>query len=1503
MIVQYDKAYKVRGFMRLTHFLKPRVLDANLFNFPRDSVLHWVKLSDKMENVTRDYVYFKTLSDAYVTTITDYTQQQPEGKFLEKEANILKLISGNVKVCKQFDFIKPGSTKRKKPLTLSIYNYSGFNVRYDYPLQPLQRYYIFRNAYATIFDNLFKVDNDRHKFIIIDLPTKLLRRNEYDKYSKNMSNTILERFPTYESLLMLELWKYIDPNTHKSSIFSLIPINKAKEVNLLFKYNDKFLWLTLNILLRCIKEFVKTFSLEGVGAEQVSFLDLGIEELVMPKIAAKSAEEFKKMFYVMLEQFIQLPAMTDEELAKMDEDLDNEPNNILTKGIAKVKETIYTKVIEPITLTNAVRSDIKKDKNLLDIVNDLKSKNKDPQDQDIPGTGDYTVKKKYGIPVIVNKEEELVDDNLDDYLNEEEEQHKYSAGLVINQNIEDDELDETSVDEVDTDYDAKENITLLDKMYNQDLSDANDLINDLDDILKNGLDYQRVEKDIEQLKKNKQITSQQAKKLRETLAKQKNLKDPFKSKRNLTEMLDDSKDNVVFSSDDVKITGTKVVFDNRYNVDTVRQLRTKYLEQQYSKDLVRCIYSLQNSNFIIDKYEIIDIKDGLGDTQEHHITIRTLDNKTHSVKLILPTLTKEGTFKSNGNEYIVRFQRADLPLKKVKPTVVKISSYYNKLFIQKALYKKTDVGYYLLNCIAKLSNETDYFKDIINISVKNEGIKLPLDYQHFARYIKYFRYKDYAFCFEYEGRKKLFNPELTDTDLKKIEDGKSVLVGRLNRVPIVMDEYSRLFIFKDNKYNEMEDLYELLGISRLNEPVEFAYASVFKYQIPIVYLLCYSYGFNQLIKVLGAQVRYYKPRERINLEVPYYAIKFKDVKLAILRDFGIADMILGGLLDKAKILTNVNSNSLNKKDEILAMLLKLGYTNMVNNEIKLMENLFVDPITLSLLKEYKMPTSFNGLLVKSAEMLLDDYSENTQKITTSTIRGYERLAGLVYKTLMEAIRQYTLSSAFTKAKIKVNSYSILLTLNEDSTTTLVDNLNPMSELKQTEDLSYLGSFGISKDAVAKDSRIVTPEEIGVISEAVRDSGDVGITSYLTATPNIKDIRGNTEELKDTDGVSSMFSSSAMLAPFALSDDTKRLNFNSIMASHIIPINNMRVPYVRTGYDSIVGVRASDKFVVSAEAEGTVTKVTPSSVEVKYGKDTKTYRIKDWTSKEESGACYTHVMAANVKPGDKVRKDDALIYDTLFFEPDIFDRRRVIYKQGDMINVALIEEPATFEDSASISSKLNQRLGTTVTKVLPFVIPANYNVYNIAKPGQEVNPQDILFSYTSSYLSGKEVNKEILDLLKNIQTSSPKAKVKGKISKIIVRYNCDLEEMSESLKEFVIEQDKKLKAETGYTGKVLNNNYLTEGKKLMPGEVEIKYYIVSGVGMGIGDKAIFGNQLKFTVGEVFDNDIVGEHGTPVEAKFSFRSISARIVVSPFLLGTTFMVMEKLQQKAIDLYFGK
>lgn len=1474
MVVYYEKLYRTKGLRRIEHFLKPRVLDAKQFAFPIGSSLHIWKVSNELEYFKNDYAIFNYVEKAQVRTIFEYTREQ--GKFIKKAFLVNGYITENKKLVKNFKFLKPDQEITCTDRVLKVAHSYPINSRYKYMPQPLLPYVKYKNVFNTVIDNLFIFPN-RRVFLYLEIPNQLLTRIELNKYMKRLTNGSMDFFKSYKDFTVLELWKFLTPEFRNESLFNSIPRDRYKDVDLLLAIDNKLILLNMQAFAACIEEY-------GV---------------IYPNIKARSANQFKKMFYIMLKNFIETPAMSESELETLEKAIDKDPNAVLKQAEEKEEDKNITQKVEvnesQLPNTNKI-ADTTTATSLTDVISKLKS-NKN-------NNGVIKKDKKEDKDVVDEATEQSMrmieeDDDYEEIM-KRIESHDNKIGSTLQ--------DLPDLEDLDDDIEESEDEpTLLDKKINENeknISEDDELfLPTLDEINLEEYKFDNVLTKIDNLLENKVLNKQQSAKLKEILVKQQNQKDPYGSGKTLKEVFNIESDNLTLNSDKTKINNTPAVFDERYNNNVTNVLRKDYIENQYKKDIIRSVYALQNYNLIVENYEINSVDDPMGKLDRHKITFKTLDNKSHTVHVNLPQLENDGTISLNNQTYICRYQRNNLPISKIDLGSVKLSSYYGKMFIYKAFYKKNDIGYSIMNQLAKRYENGEDIKDLIMLSSNNEEIKLPLDYSHFSRYIKAFKFKGIQFNFEYKNRAKLFKG-LSEESLNMLEESGMVLIGNDRGIPLLIDFNNNLYKFINGKYEKQEDIFTLLNISKDELPIEYSVAKIYKKQIPVVILLSYYYGLTNLLKILKLKYQFIEVNKRVSTNTEEIVIKFSDKKLIVKRDNGLGDMIISGLIELQKVLKDLPYKVLNSKNDFMVLCNKLDYGILYINEIKMLETLFVDPITLSILKANKLPTSFKGILIEASKLLLDDNYINPNNLKGMCIKGYERIAGMLYYEMIKSLKEYEGKSMFSRAKFNISPYCITSTIQEDSTTVLVDDLNPIAALKQTEDVSYLGALGFNKDALAKDSRIYNKSEVGVISESVKDSGDVGITAYMSASPKLKNLRGEIDNFDtNQDGPASIYSTSALLAPFGLTDDTKRLNFSGIQNSHVIPIKNMKVPYVRTGYEAVIPVRSSDKFVISAEEDGIVTKVTTSSIEVEYktSKKKKSYKLKEWTTKEESDVCYTHKLVTNFKIGDKFKKDDSLVYDKLFFEPDIFNPNRVIYKQGSVVTVALMENIETYEDSGAISSKLVDELSTEVTKVKSIIVNATDNIVNMKSVGSKLDTDDILFSIIGDMVIPENINKEVLESLKALKTQSPKAKIRGTISKIEIRYNCKINELSKTLQELVIASDKRLKTETGYTGEILNNNYTIKGQALQPNQVEIKVYITCDNPMGIGDKGIFGNQLKFTVGEVFDGKIEGEDGTEVDAKFSYKSISARIVNSPILMGTCGMVLEKLTKKAVDLYF--
>ena len=1386
-MLSYEKFYKEIGVRKVKHILNVKPLDTKDLQYPSNSMLFMYNPGDVINSVSKSSPTMFNTNRPTINIKYKYTDGTV-GKYKDKYKDNKKYISLNKKVERTFTYLKPGVKNLTLPSNREfVFAYGAITANHRYQSHPLTQYYKWYNSFKTMVSDMEGVHsgNDRHKFMIVNLPKGSFDYADYNRYNMTISRPALDIFYNNNLLTMREILRYIDPVTRKDSLLDKLTQRDTEVIDIVFVNDNKCSVINMYRLLSIVKG-----NLEKTNLAKYSF----------------------KTIYKLLMVFI----------------------NNLTES-------------EAYTIVDVVKQDDVGTNNKVSGITEL-----------MDGDSD------------LDNEQVNIDDYMDDSSGDEPDVVEKSEDEEMAESIED-TIDILEESEVMEDYD--EDATLEDK----------------------------IAKHTDNLVKSKIITKNTAKRVDEILKEQTKIKSPYPNDNSkLKDMLTyDEKDSVIKDTD-VVLPDNVSVLDKAYNKDTLSVVKSKYIKNMYKKDMVGVIYSLQSTENVIENHEVVEQEDILGATEQHTIKVKNITGTSNTIKFILPKVSEDGTFKMSGNTYRMRTQRSDIPLRKISNTIVALSTYYGKLFISKATYKKADAGFWFRKQLLIKYEEGAGVKDLIMMPSTNVDVVLPRDYGVVSRYITSYRVKNRLFHFNYLTRTELLND---DELLKKVENTKYTLVGKDNGSPMVMDMDNKLYVY-DKGYKEIGDIYTVLDIDRAKEPIEYANVKVMKNNIPVGIILAYYLGFDRLLKTLKLKYVKIEPNKRPETTVDKMIIKFTDVKYVIDRDYSLGDMVVSGIISLANKLKDIPSAVMNNRSKYNAVFSILSLPILYINEIKLMEDMYVDSISKQVLMDMKEPYIFVKLLIRSCELLLLDDYKHPNDVNNMYYKGYERIPGLVYKELISSIRAKNNKSHFSKAKLELNPYSIISKINEDSTVVLVDDINPVAALKQKEDVTALGFGGRTEATMNKATRKVHSSEIGITSEGTKDSGSVGITAYLSANPGFRSARGLTKDVDTKDiGLNSIYGTSALLAPFSVNDDPKRINFIQIQNSHVIPIKDMRAPYVRTGYESVFPLRADDKYVTSATGDGVVDKITKDNVSIKYktGKTVK-YKLRSWTSKEESGGSFEHKVVTNLKHKDKVVLGDTIVYENSFFEPDIFNPKRVIYRAGTTLTTVLMEDQQTYEDSGAISHKVTNRLSTNPTKVKSIVVDVKDNVYDMVNIGDTVDYSSILFSMLDSVTGDLDsMDAETKKLIKSIKTKSPKSKYNGKIVDIKILYNSELNEMSRTLKKLVNESDERLIKVTNHPGKV-NASYSIQGKPLIAGKAEIKIYIKTLDNMGIGDKGIVSNQLKFTIGEVFNYDMITDSGDDIELVFSQRSVSARITNSSDLIGTTGMLLEKLTDKAIEVYEG-
>ncbi len=216
----------------------------------------------------------------------------------------------------------------------------------------------------------------------------------------------------------------------------------------------------------------------------------------------------------------------------------------------------------------------------------------------------------------------------------------------------------------------------------------------------------------------------------------------------------------------------------------------------------------------------------------------------------------------------------------------------------------------------------------------------------------------------------------------------------------------------------------------------------------------------------------------------------------------------------------------------------------------------------------------------------------------------------------------------------------------------------------------------------------------------------------------------------------------------------------------------------------------------------------------------------------------------------------------------------------------------------------------MTEPRTIILRFNQAVRNLAKPGTSVDADSILCTIEDPITADNDLfDEESLKTLRVISSQTPRAKIDGIVERVEVFYNGDIEDMSESLAAITRASDRQLartaKATGGATaanGKV-DESLRIAGKSLEFDQVALIVYVTTEVSAGVGDKGVFGNQLKTIFGRVMTGTNKTESGVDLDAIFGYQSISDRIVNSPEIMGTTNVLLELMSKNAAKIWRGK
>lgn len=968
-------------------------------------------------------------------------------------------------------------------------------------------------------------------------------------------------------------------------------------------------------------------------------------------------------------------------------------------------------------------------------------------------------------------------------------------------------------------------------------------------------------------------------------------------------------DPKVLDVDSVRMPDMETVVDKKMLKSTLLDFEKRYIGEVMGKDITNFTMSLQGAGFAVLDFKRTGEVDYANNLEEYSIKVQPADGEVSTIKFTIPKVQLDGTYKANGVRYRMAIQPGDLPIRKVLAERVALTSYYGKNFVSRSERTVHDYGNWVAKRIVAMGMEKDsLIKDVHFGDYYDKTYVVPRIYSGIAKRLSGFKRGSMVFNFDYS------KVEEFHAGAKEYYEKEGLLAfAKGNGVLWYVDNSGQVFEGgKGDKLSALGMIEEVLKLEG-RPPVDMAELGIMGKTIPIGIVLGYHLGLNGLLKKLKVKARWVPRGKRVEHGNDEFIIVFKDETLVLPRTDNTVAIIMSGFNMYRNQIRDYNSHELNKPDAYKRLLNTVGLTaNRYVKELDLMQDMFIDHVTLSILRDMKEPTNLIDLYIRSAELLTNDEHPEEVDPKFMRYRGYERIGGLIYAELVRSVRQYRRSPGGKGSKLSMHPKAVWMNIAKDASNSLIEELNPIVELKQQEMVTFSGTGGRSAQSMTAKARVFSKNNLGTISESGVDSGKVGINTYLSSDPKFSDVRGRTEMYDDKeDSMVRIMSTSANLAPFSDRADGKRIAFISIQQGSSMGSEGYRPMPISTGMDKVIAQRASS-YAYVAPFDGTVKDVDEEylTVESKESKDVNVVSIATHFG-VVSGTYVPHRIICDVKKGHKFKKGDVLAFNSAFFERDGFDISQVQYKMGFIANTTYMESADTLEDSSSIHKSLADKMTMELTTLHTVSIGFEQNIGDLVKEGAKVSVNDILCTLTDAAVGEDSggFDSASLDVLGNLSADTPKASISGLVERIEVVYMGDKANMSASLKKVTDASDRRLAEIAKRTGDEnkpssgrVNTPIRVGGVPLAEGGAIIKLFITKKYKTGAGSKGVFSNQLKTVYGSVFSGNCRTFSGIPIHAKFAYQSVSNRILLDADILGTGNMLLLVKSKQVYNTYRG-
>ena len=720
MLLMFNQFLLKEAIKSPIYLLNPAIIKQDEISLPRLSIVHYLEHAFDNHFPTRDLVYFNNVPKNKripVFNIIDLITKDETSTLLNKTPGqeVRKWTQDNTKEFKNINLLE---IPNQDVNVVSVYNYNILKDLYKYKTSLLASHYRFHNLYNTYWHYVKEAiskEAESYQFVKIELPNAIPNVNVINVILKFNQVKYARIVNDIRLAQLFDLYKWLLDSTRSSSTMKNITDEDSNRIIIEFTYKG-------------YSSFLPLYVIRSV-----------CEESKLENNSKISSAKTQRLFILCLYK------------------IQNKINALLELN-EQGEKTVLTDDTPEVLGEQIKHEDDEEHEEEFDITHDTDDLDNFPQpDSTIPGNA--------AVPAI-NKNDKSFDERINNVVDVNISN--------LNQLLED-EL--STIDASETDRIFEDSILQLDSETEEQTKSPITINTDpehIEKILKDKTLQNKFDNYLKEVMEFKLLTSQEIRTLKKTFEARQQLKSPYDNNVQIDSYKQIFPGQTKLTKEDTQLDIDNPLVADDLKKEIVLNFDKKYISTVLKKDIAACVTNIEKAGIIIKDYTVEKNSSVLGNYEVHKLTLKPLHGKESTVYFRLPQIDSEGEFTASGIRYRMRKQRTDLPIRKISPTRVALTSNYSKLFVFRTERKSFDAYAHIVDYIKETYISGN--GNIVKIKPGNfysNLIMLPNMYSNMSMNFDNVETDKYKFIFNY----KQMNNYIDEKVIKDLAAKDLVFIG------------------------------------------------------------------------------------------------------------------------------------------------------------------------------------------------------------------------------------------------------------------------------------------------------------------------------------------------------------------------------------------------------------------------------------------------------------------------------------------------------------------------------------------------------------------------------------------------------------------------------------------------------------------------------------------------------------------------------------------------------